>query len=48
MGISHRYPYIVLMPQFVLSPILGIRFFTGGKAGKSRQDSDGGPAYHPL
>lgn len=21
MGISHRYPYIVLMPQFVLSPI---------------------------
>ncbi|MCS3128744.1 hypothetical protein NXW53_12185 [Bacteroides ovatus] len=27
---------------------LGIRFFTGGKAGKSRQDSDGGSAYHPL
>ena len=22
MGISHRYPYIVLMPQFVLSPIV--------------------------
>lgn len=22
MGISHRYPYIVLMPQFVLSPII--------------------------
>lgn len=24
MGVSHRYPYIVLMPQFVLSPIKGI------------------------
>lgn len=23
MGVSHRYPYIVLMPQFVLSPIKG-------------------------
>ena len=21
---------------------------SGGRAGKSRQDSDGGPAYHPL
>lgn len=26
MGVSHRYPYIVLMPQFVLSPIFKARF----------------------
>ena len=31
MGVSHRYPYIVLMPQFVLSPITVLKLFVANR-----------------